>query len=355
MHAVVLVGGFGTRLRPLTNSTPKPMLPVGNVTLLARLLAGLERGGVTEATLALGFQPEPFAAAFPDRRCGGVRLHYAVEPEPLDTAGAIRFAADHSGIDSTFVVANGDILTDLDVAELVSTHRSLGAAATLHLIAVDDPSAFGVADADPSGRIVGFVEKPPAGTAPSDLANAGTYVFEPGVLGLIPPGRRVSIERDTFPLLAAEGRLFGVPRPTYWLDAGRPDRYLRANLDLLDGKRRDRISDPVAPGAIVAADARLERSLVGAGASVGSGAVLTGSVVLPGAHIGDRATVIDSIVMGSVGAGARVRGVVLGAEGMVAAGAALTDASIPDPDIPTLPLDQPDGAAPTPEPVAAEP
>ena len=338
MHAVVLVGGFGTRLRPLTNTLPKPMLPVGNVPLLARLLAGLARGGVTDATLALGFRPEPFIAAFPDQRCGAVRLHYAVEPEPLDTGGAIRFAADHAGIDSTFVVANGDILTDLDVGGLVAFHRARRAEATLHLIGVDDPSAFGVVELDEALRIVRFVEKPAPGTTTSNLINAGTYVFEPSVLGLIPPGQRVSVERDTFPRLVDRGALFGAARDVYWLDAGRPDQYRQANLDLFDGKRLDRVADPVAPGAVVAADAQLQRSFVGAGASVGS-AVLTGSIVLPGGKVGDRATVIDSIVMGTVGDGARLRNVVLGAEGVVAPGAAVADVRIPDPDQPTLPLD----------------
>ena len=124
MHAVVLVGGFGTRLRPLTNVVPKSMLPIAHVPLIARLIRRLELGGVDRATLALGFLPEPFVEAFPEGRCGGVVLEYAIEPEPLDTAGAIRFAADHSGIDDTFVVANGDVLTDLSVADLVSIHRA---------------------------------------------------------------------------------------------------------------------------------------------------------------------------------------------------------------------------------------
>ena len=130
MRAVVLVGGFGTRLRPLTLTTPKPMLPVGHVPIIERLVDNLAKGGVTEVTLALGFKPEPFVEAFPDGECNGVALRYAVEPEPLDTAGAIRFAADFSGIDDTFVVANGDVLTDLDVGALVDFHRSLGAEAT---------------------------------------------------------------------------------------------------------------------------------------------------------------------------------------------------------------------------------
>ena len=155
MRAVVLVGGFGTRMRPLTNNIPKPMLPVAHLPIIERVIANLARGGVTDVTLALGFRPEPFTQAFPDGRCAGVALHYAVEPEPLDTAGAIRFAAEHSGISETFVVANGDVLTDVDVAGLVAFHRAHHAEATMHLIAVDDPSAFGVVALDDSGRVRG--------------------------------------------------------------------------------------------------------------------------------------------------------------------------------------------------------
>jgi NDP-sugar pyrophosphorylase family protein/nucleoside-diphosphate-sugar epimerase len=330
MHAVVLVGGFGTRLRPLTNTIPKPMLPVGHVPLIVRLLRRLERGGVDQATLALGFRPEPFMDAFPEQRCGGVELRYAVEPEPLDTGGAIRFAADHAGIDSTFVVANGDVLTDVDVGELVALHHDRGAEATVHLIAVDDPSAFGVADLADDGRILRFVEKPPAGTAPSHLVNAGTYVFEPSVLELIPPGGRVSVERDTFVRLVERGTVFGVHRQVYWLDAGRPEQYLQANLDLLDGHGQEH-SQAVATGAIVAPDAAVERSLVGRDATVGAGARLVGSVVLPGGRIGADASVEDSVVMGAVGDGATLRSVVVGAEGEVPPGAILTAVSVPDP------------------------
>ena len=240
MHAVVLVGGFGTRLRPLTNVVPKSMLPIAHVPLIARLVRRLELGGVDRATLALGFLPEPFVEAFPEGRCGGVVLEYAIEPEPLDTAGAIRFAADHSGIDDTFVVANGDVLTDLSVADLVTIHRAVDAEATIHLIGVDDPSAFGVVERAPDGRVVRFVEKPPPGTEPSNLINAGTYVFEPEVLTRIPAGRPVSVERDTFPLVAAGGRLHALVTDDYWIDAGRPDTYLQANLDLVSGRRPER-------------------------------------------------------------------------------------------------------------------
>ncbi|MBK5333748.1 MAG: NDP-sugar synthase, partial [Ilumatobacteraceae bacterium] len=260
MRAVVLVGGFGTRLRPLTLTTPKPMLPVGHVPIIQRLVDNLSRGGVTEVTLALGFKPEPFVEAFPNGECNGVALHYAVEPEPLDTAGAIRFAADFSGIDDTFVVANGDVLTDLDIASLVDFHRQHSAEATIHLIAVDDPSSFGVVATDHDGRVERFVEKPAPGTAPSNMINAGTYVLEPSVLQRIPPGQKVSIERATFPEVAAGGRLFAMPTDDYWLDAGNPASYLQANLDLLDGTRPLHSSVAIHKGARVDASALVTNS-----------------------------------------------------------------------------------------------
>lgn len=328
MHAVVLVGGFGTRLRPLTDTVPKPMLPIGHVPLIERLIGHLARGGVTHVTLALGFRPEPFVAAFPDQRCGDVTLGYAVEPEPLDTAGAIRFAADHAGVDDTFVVANGDIVTDLDVGALVDAHRGAGAEATLHLINVADPSAFGVAELDQDGRVLRFVEKPPPGTAPSTLINAGTYVFEPSVLARIPGGRRVSVERDTFPAIAADAAMHAFSSDVYWIDAGRPELYLQANVDLVTGRRAERC-EQVAEGAIVAADAQVVDSLVGPGATVEIGARLHRSVVLGGAHVGAGAELDHTIVMGRVGIGATLRHSVVGAHGIVANGATLDGARVP--------------------------
>jgi len=329
MRAVVLVGGFGTRLRPLTYTVPKPMLPIGHEPMLGRLVGRLARGGVTDVVLALGFRPEPFMEAFPDGRCGAVRLTYAVEPEPLDTAGAIKFAADFAGIDDTFVVANGDVLTDLDVGALVSAHRAFAAEATLHLIGVDDPSAFGVVDVDASGKVRAFVEKPAAGTAPSNLINAGTYVFEPSVLDLIPAGTATSIERDTFQRLAAAGRLFGYATADYWIDAGRPDLYRAANLDLLDGVRRFDHCQPIADSAVVAADATVRNSIVGERVIVGAGAVVTDSVLLPGAVVKDAATVERSLVMGSVGASASVVDSMIGADGSLGDGQRLHDSELP--------------------------
>lgn len=320
MRAVVLVGGFGTRLRPLTLSVPKPMLPVGHLPIIERLIANLVRGGVTEVVLALGFKPEPFLEAFPDGRCAGASLVYAVEPEPLDTAGAIRFAADHAGIDDTFVVANGDVLTDLDVARLVRFHRERGAEATLHLISVDDPSAFGVVALDDTGRVERFVEKPPPGTAPSDLANAGTYVIEPSVLERIEPGMKVSIERVTFPAVAAEGRLYAMATDDYWIDTGRPDTYLAANLDMLAGRRPHDRCAAVADGASVDPTASVDGSLVAAGAQVGPRASIVCSVLLDGAVVEADAVVERSVVMGRLGAGSHSTDCVVGADGEVGAG-----------------------------------
>ena len=318
MRAVVLVGGFGTRLQPLTLSIPKPMLPVGHVPIIERLVTNLGRSGISDVTFALGFKPEPFIEAFPSGECAGVALHYAVEPSPLDTAGAIRFAAEAAGIAETFVVVNGDVLTDLDVARLVQFHRDRGAEATLHLIPVTDPSSYGVVGLDTDGRVERFVEKPAPGTAPSNLVNAGTYVLEPSVLDRIPSGEKVSIERVTFPAVAAARGLFGLATDDYWIDTGQPEYYLQANLDVLSGMRRNDSSVAVHDAAEVHATAVVDHALIGPGATVARHAVVRRSVVLPGATIDEGATVTDSLVMGRVGAGAVVHGCVIGAVGQVA-------------------------------------
>ncbi|TPW14311.1 MAG: putative mannose-1-phosphate guanylyltransferase [Acidimicrobiaceae bacterium] len=331
MRAVVLVGGIGTRLRPLTYSVPKPMLPVGHVSIIERLITNLVGGGVTDVTLALGFKPEPFIEAFPDGTCAGAQLRYAVEPEPLDTAGAIRFAAEAVGIDDTFVVANGDVLTDLDISALVDFHRSHGAEATLHLIAVDDPSAFGVVAIDDDGRVRRFVEKPAAGTEPSNLINAGTYVLEASVLGRIPTGRKVSIERSTFPAIVAEGLAYAYATDDYWIDTGMPDLYLAANLDLVSGRRSGQSCVGVHPAASVHPTALVERSVVAAGTCVANDARVVDSVLLAGATIGAGSCLSRSVVMGRIGAGATVHDSVIGADGAVADGEHIAHQRRPDP------------------------
>jgi mannose-1-phosphate guanylyltransferase len=328
MRAVVLVGGFGTRMQPLTNHVPKSMLPVGHEPMISRLVGRLVEGGVTDVTLALGFKAEPFLEAFLDGHCHGARLDYAVEPEPLDTAGAIRFAAEHSGIDDTFVVVNGDIITDLDVSMLLAAHRASGAEGTIHLTPVDDPSSFGIVQIDGDGRVERFVEKPPAGTMSSNLINAGSYVLESSVVERIALGRPASLEREVFPDLVERATLFAVATDDYWIDAGRPELYLRANLDLVNGRRSERV-DPIAPGAVVEATAVISLSLIGPGVVVDEGASVSESVVLSGATIGRGARVERSIVMGRVGPDAVVSDAVIGADGDVPAGTTLADARLP--------------------------
>ena len=227
MRAVVLVGGEGTRLRPLTLTTPKQMLPIVEQPMIERVLGHLATHGIDDAVLSLGYRPDAFINAYPSGTIAGVALTYAVEPTPLDTAGAIRFAANHAGIDDTFVVVNGDVLTDSDISALIDFHRSSGAEGTISLTPVEDPSAFGVVPTDPQGRVEAFIEKPPRDEAPTNYINAGTYVFETSVLDRIPADRRVSIERETFPALVESGTLYALGSEAYWLDTGTPDAYLR--------------------------------------------------------------------------------------------------------------------------------
>jgi mannose-1-phosphate guanylyltransferase len=330
-RAVVLVGRFGTRLRPLTYSLPKQMLPIIDRPMIEHVIAHLGAHGVTEAVLSLGYKPDAFAHAYPDGTCAGVELHYAVEPEPLDTAGAIRFAADHAGITERFVVVNGDVLTDLDVTALMAFHDAHGAEGTIALYPVDDPSAFGVVPTEPDGKVIAFVEKPPRDEAPTNLINAGTYVLEPSVLGRIDTGRKVSIEREVFPAMVLDGGLYAMADRSYWIDTGTPMKYLEAQFDLIDGRRGAPVAG-VHPTASVAPDAVVEHAILGAGVRVGAGAIVRDSAVLPGASVAAGATVIGSIIGpdASVGEGATVADLsVLGADVVVAAGAEIRGQLLP--------------------------
>lgn len=361
MRAVVLVGGEGTRLRPLTLTTPKQMLRVAELTMIERVLGHLAAHGVDDVVLSMGYRPDVFLAAFPDDRCAGVALSYAVEPEPLDTAGAIRFAARHARIDETFLVVNGDVLTDLDIGALVGFHRARGGSATISLTPVDDPSAFGVVPTEGDGRVQAFIEKPPRDEAPTNLINAGTYVLEPEVLDRIPGDRRVSIERETFPALVAERSLYALGSDAYWIDTGTPATFLQAGLDLLSGRRGAGPPLPdareVAPGvwhhgagpvvdgevrphsligdaAFVAAGALVAGSVVGSGARVGEGAVVRGSVLLPGSAVASGAVVEASIVGDGavIGEGARLSGLcVIGSSAKVEPGSSLDGVRLPEP------------------------
>jgi mannose-1-phosphate guanylyltransferase len=322
MKAVVLVGGFGTRLRPLTLTTPKQMLPILHKPMIEHVLEHLAHHGIEEAVLSLGYKPDAFADAYPEGLCAGIKLHYAVEPEPLDTAGAIRFAALDAGIAERFVVVNGDVLTDLDVRSLVAFHDERGGEGTIALHQVEDPSAYGVVPTEPDGRVVAFVEKPPRDEAPTDLINAGTYVLEPSVLDRIESGRKVSIEREVFPAMVADRSLYAMSGDTYWIDTGTPTMYLKAQMDLLRGFRGER-APGVHPTAKVADDATVLRSVVGEAAEIEAGASVIGSVVMPGAVIGRRATVERAIIgpRATIGMEARVDDVaVVGDDAVVGRG-----------------------------------
>lgn len=270
MIAVLLVGGEGTRLRPLTEWLPKPMLPIANRPFLEHQIDHLREHGIDRVILSCGYLPGPIRDHFGDR------LEYAVEPQPLGTGGAIRFSAE--GIDQTFVVCNGDVLTDLDLTALVSQHRRRGARATIALHRVDDASAYGLVRTDADGRVTAFIEKPPPGEADVDTINAGTYVLEPGVLELIEPGRAVSVEREVFPRMIGQG-LYASVDEGRWRDIGTPESYLAANLERMP---QGGLIDPL---AMVEPTADVTESVVGAHARIGGGARIDHSVVLPGADV----------------------------------------------------------------------
>lgn len=323
MKAVVLVGGEGTRLRPLTYRTPKPLLPIANRAFLERQLTWLASHGVTEVILSLGYLPDAFREHFPTGEFAGLAVSYAVESEPLGTAGGIRFAAD--GVDERIVVCNGDVLTDLDLTALVRFHAEREAAATIALTRVDDPSAFGVVPTRADGQVIAFVEKPPPGQAPTNWINAGTYILEPRVLERITPRLPVSIERVTFPkMLEDRAGLFAQPSDAYWLDIGTPAKYVQGNLDVARGRiGSPPVADAIetAPGVWTQPDAKIHPEVefvapvvVGSGATIGAGTRLAGAVIGAGAHIADGAQLRESVVLegGRVGIGARLSESVVG-------------------------------------------
>jgi mannose-1-phosphate guanylyltransferase len=338
VRAVVLVGGLGTRLRPLTLRTPKQMLPVAGRPMIEWVVEHLAGHGVDEVVLSLGYRPDAFRRAYPDATCAGVRLVYAVEDEPLDTAGAIRFAAGAAGVDERFLVVNGDILSDLDVSALLAfhadAHEQAGALATIGLVPVEDPSAYGVVTTDGEGKVQAFVEKPAPGEAASHDINAGCYVVEPEVLDRIPGTGRVNIERETFPALVAEGRLWALSQQGWWVDVGTPERYLQASLELLDKGAGQGEAGLVDHSAVVASSALVTRSVLGPGCRIGRNARVRDSVVFSRAVVGNGATISGSIVGASavVGDAASVSGLsVLGNEVEVDGGATLEAAVLPDP------------------------
>jgi mannose-1-phosphate guanylyltransferase len=361
LPAVILVGGFGTRLRPLTDRTRKDMLPLVDRPLLAFTFEHLRRNGVERAVLSCGYLPTQIEGYF-GREWEGLGLSYCVEEEPLGTGGAVRFAAQ--GLDEPFYAVNGDSLREADLGALADFHREKGAKATILLTPVADPTRYGLVRLEPDGRVQAFLEKPRPEEIDTNLINAGVYVLEPEVLDLIPPDRSVSIEREVFPKLVEEGSCYGLALPGYWLDVGTPETYLQAHRDVLERNLETEIGNllgrgytycadgsgvddeahlvpPVYVGGSVGPGARIGSvAVIGAGASVGRDSVVDNAVIGAGASVGDGCTIVDSIVGEGafLGDGCEVRGLSIvgpgarvGAGNRLAAGLKVAaDATIPD-------------------------
>ncbi|MFJ7420205.1 sugar phosphate nucleotidyltransferase [Streptomyces uncialis] len=337
-EAILLVGGKGTRLRPLTVNTPKPMVPAAGVPFLTHQLARARAAGIDHIVLATSYLAEVFEPYFGDGSALGLRLEYVTEREPLGTGGAIRNAASRlaAGPDDPVVVFNGDILTGLDIRALIAAHGTSGADISLHLTKVADPRAYGLVPTDPTGRVTAFLEKPQTPEEiVTDQINAGAYVFRRSVIDTIPAGRPVSVERETFPgLLLSGAHLQGMADSTYWLDLGTPAAFVRGSADLVLG----RVPSPAVPGrcgdrlvlptAQVASDAKLSGgTVIGHGARVGAGARITGSTVLSGAVIAPGTVITDSMIGARARIGARttLRDTVVGDDARVGADNELRD------------------------------
>jgi len=331
VEAILLVGGQGNRLRPLTISTPKPMLPAAGVPFITHQLARARAAGVGRMVLATSYRAEVFERHFGDGSALGLELAFVTEAEPLGTGGAIRNAAGELRGDGPVLVFNGDVLSGLDLPALVAHHLRSGAEVTLHLTEVADPRAFGVVPTGPDGRVTAFLEKTP--DPPTNRINAGTYVFARSALLAIPPGRVVSVERETFPgILARDGRIASLADASYWLDLGTPAAFVRGSCDLVLGRAPSpALPGPpgpalVLPGAEVASDATLtDGTTVGGGARVGRGAEVSGCVLFDGARVGARARLRGSVVAAGaeVGEGCVLDGAVVGEDARIGAGCEL--------------------------------
>lgn len=316
MKALILAGGFGTRLRPLTNHRPKHLLPIANRPHVEHVFDLLLSQDVREVVLATSYLAHHFDEVVQRAAGRGLAFRVTREEEPLGTAGAIKHAAAELGHDR-FLVFNGDILTDVDLGGLIGFHTDKGAELTILLTPVEDPSAFGVVPTDQDGRIQAFIEKPRREEAPTNLINAGIYVLEPSILDRIPSGEAWSAERQLFPGLVEEGAaLYAMGTDAYWMDIGTPAKYLEANLDALTGRfKTDAVSTPgpdanvVADDAVVADSAHLASSSVGAGAVIEEGCVVERSILLPFARVLGSAHVTNSILgEGSSVSGSKLTG-----------------------------------------------
>jgi mannose-1-phosphate guanylyltransferase len=355
MQAVILVGGEGTRLRPLTSTVPKPVLPLVDRPLMVYMLEWLRGHGIDDVIMSCGFKATRVRDVLGDGSQLGITLRFVEEPDPRGTAGALKFAEEF--LDERFLMLNGDVLTDLDLTAQIAQHERTGATGTLALVPVPDPSSYGLVRLHGDGTVQEFLEKPsPDAVLDTNLISAGAYVLERSVLDLIAPDRNVSIEREVWPALVGAGLYGYVDEDAYWLDVGTPARYLEATFDILEGNVRtavtERLGDDflaVDPGAVVDGRAippalvgagcsvahgahvgslavlgddvsvgegtTVERSVVLDGASIGAGCLLRDCVIGPGARIGDRSQILGGSIVGE--------GVSIGADNVLAHGARL--------------------------------
>jgi mannose-1-phosphate guanylyltransferase len=334
MQALILAGGKGTRLRPLTVYTPKPVVPICNRPFLLYQIDTLRRAGVTDVTLSLSYQPHKIEQQLGDGSDFGVKIGYTVEPQPMGTAGAYKFAEDL--IREPTVVFNGDIITDLDLKAAIREHNARGAAATIVLAPVENPSAYGLVEIEEDGRVRRFIEKPKADEISHNTINAGTYILDPHVLDLIPKGETYSFEYDLFPDLLKRGEAFyaHVPEAAYWIDIGTPERYLRVHHDILADRVGGVRLKERRGAADLATHAEIdELSVIADDCTVKPGAQIINSVLGEGVHVEEKARIENSVVWPHtrIGTGAQLshaiigRGCHVGRSAQVGAGAVLGD------------------------------
>jgi mannose-1-phosphate guanylyltransferase len=350
VQAVILVGGEGTRLRPLTSTVPKPVVPLVDRPFIVYMLEWLRRHGVDDVILSCGFLATSVRNVLGDGSQFGLRLRFVEEPEPRGTAGALKYAEPF--LDERFLMLNGDVLTDIDLTAQIAQHEATGATGTLALVPVADPTNYGLVRLHADNAVREFVEKPSADQIDTNLISAGAYVLERSIVGMIEPDRGVSIEREIWPRLVGNG-LYGFPADAYWLDIGTPERYLQGTFDILEGNvqtgvlarlgagyvsvdEEARIDGRVIPPAVVergcevaagahvgslvvlgsgvrvGAGSRIERAVVLQGAEIGANCSLTNCIVAAGVRIGDGTTVSGGAVLGE--------GVTVGADNLLTRG-----------------------------------
>ena len=340
MQAVILAGGEGTRLRPLTSGVPKPVVRLVDRPFIAFMLDWLSSHGVDDVIMSCGFMADGVRSVLGDGERFGVRLRYVEEPEPRGTAGALKLAEPM--LAERFLMLNGDVLTDIDLSAQIAQHEATGARGTLALVPVADPSAYGLVVLDEERAVRAFIEKPEApGPQEGNLISAGAYVLERAILDMIPPGRKVSIEGEIWPALTGHG-LYGFPSESYWLDIGTPARYLQGTFDILEGNVRTavaerlggdwlevgegaRVGGRVVPPALLGANSELAEGarvgplvVLGERVSVGRGCAIERSVVLDGASVGEGCELRDCIVGPGavVGSGSEISGGAVIGEGV---------------------------------------